>query len=118
MPGSIHTDRFADAVRTFCELHRSQLFRLPLRVAITSDDELSDIDLADSEEVADQVARDLAARLPGVDEAAIANRALLVIELLDGLLRLTSRLDDTRSQVLVEKFIDMALQPIRELEQT
>ncbi|MGI9613194.1 MAG: TetR/AcrR family transcriptional regulator, partial [Acidimicrobiales bacterium] len=83
------TEAFAEAIRAFCELNWRQPYRQALRAAIVSDAELSQLDLADSEDIAEQIARGLAEHLSTVDERTIRNRALLAIELLDGLVRIT-----------------------------
>lgn len=97
-----------DGLRAYCEAHRQEPWRVALRVAIHSDAELSSMDLVDSRQNAALIARLIADRFIGSDVRALTQRTLLVLELLDGVIRLITRVDADEAAGMVSQFCDMA----------
>ena len=106
-------DLLTAALVGYLNEHRADPFLVQLRSAIRADPELSALDFQDSRENADILTDFLVSRGVEPAEGRLADRVLLVIELLDGLVRTLSVVDDSlgsdAADRLVEEFVDMAL---------
>lgn len=97
-----------DGLREYFEAHLAEPWRVPLRIAIHSDAELSALDLADSRRNARLIAELINDRLGGFDVDQLTQRTLLVLELLDGMIRLTTRIDTDEAEQMISQFCQMA----------
>jgi len=96
----------------YCELHRSEPYRLQLRAAIHADAELSGLDLADSRANAAAIADILLQNDPAMERMNLETRILLVIELLDGVIRLAARVKAAEADAMLDQFTSMAVRHI------
>jgi AcrR family transcriptional regulator len=108
---------FESELRAYCELHRSEPYRLQLRAAIHADAELSALDLADSRTNAANSADFLLKHGVTIERYELQKRILLVIELLDGLLRLITRVESSEAEQHLNQFTTMAIRQVLEPEQ-
>jgi len=99
-------------LRSYCEMHRAEPYRVQLRAAIHADARLSALDLADSRENARLMAEFITTREPSVAIDGLPFRILLIIELLDGLIRAIARVDPAEADDMVEQFTSMAIRQI------
>jgi AcrR family transcriptional regulator len=96
--------------RAYLETYRRQPFRVQLRAAIRADPELAAADLADSRRHARMIADAAAVRGSETTRAELERRALLLLELTDGVVRLVSMVDDDEANQLLDEFCLMATQ--------
>jgi AcrR family transcriptional regulator len=102
----------AYGVEEFWRRHIAEPFRLQLRTAIHADTELSALDLAESRRNAHTIA-ELIARVTGRNDLEILEReALLVVELIDSLMRLLSRVEPDEAEAIVEEFTAMVVRTL------
>ena len=99
-------------LRSYCEMHRAEPYRVQLRAAIHADARLSALDLADSRENARLMADLITTREPSVKRDGLPFRILLVIELLDGLIRAITRVESAEADAMIEEFTSMAIRQI------
>ncbi|MEM7607822.1 MAG: TetR family transcriptional regulator [Myxococcota bacterium] len=95
-------------LRTYLESFRSEPYRAQLRAAIRANPELCKTDLSETRDNA----RRIAARLAGVapfEGAELELRALLMLELTDGCIRLITMLDDAEADAIVDGFCKLCL---------
>lgn len=98
-----------EGLRWYCTLHKAEPFRLPLRVAIQADAELSALDLADSRKNAAAIAEFMIANGSRKSLGLLVPQALLTLELLDGVIRLVARVEVEEGERLFEEFCEMAV---------
>lgn len=99
-------------VEEFWRRHVAEPFRLQLRTAIHADAELSALDLAESRRNAHTIAELIARVTLRTDREALERQALLVVELIDSLMRLASRVEPDEAQALVDEFTAMAIRTL------
>lgn len=100
-------DRIRDGVTAYCE-YLNDPVRLQIRAAIHADAELSQLDLEDSRRNAARIAADVDYDGLGIGRLELERRALLIVELLDGVVRLASRLDNDDADVAINTFAEIA----------
>jgi AcrR family transcriptional regulator len=98
----------AAGVDEFRRRHVAEPFRLQLRAAIHADAELSALDLAESRRNARTIAELVAGATGRTDQVALERQALLVVELIDSLMRLVTRVEPDEADALVAEFAAMA----------
>lgn len=102
----------AAGVEEFWRRHTAEPFRLQLRAAIRADAELSALDLAESRRNAAAIA-ELLVRVTGrTDLEVVERQALLVVELIDSLMSLASRVAPDEARALVDEFVAMAVRAL------
>jgi AcrR family transcriptional regulator len=97
----------AYGVQEFWRRHVAEPVRLQLRTAIHADAELSALDLAESRRNAQTIAEVLARVTGRTDLEVLGRQALLVVELIDSLMRLVSRVGPDEAQAIVDQFTAM-----------
>jgi len=100
-------ERIKAGVLAYCH-HLNDPMRLQIRAAIHADAELSDLDLADSRRNAAVIAAAVDYDGLGVGRLELERRALLLVELFDGVARLASRVDESEADVVLNTFAEMA----------
>jgi AcrR family transcriptional regulator len=100
-------ERIKAGVLTYCR-HLNDPMRLQIRAAIHADSELSDLDLSDSRRNAATIAAAVDHDGLGIGRLELERRALLLVELFDGVVRLASRVDEAEAEVALHTFAEMA----------
>lgn len=111
-PDARPEELIAAAVEEFWRRHQAEPFRLQLRAAIHADAELSALDLAESRSNARTIAAALAGPTGRTDLAVLERQALLVVELVDSLMSLASRVEPDEARVLVDDFTALAVRTL------
>lgn len=99
-------------VEEFWRRHRTEPFRVPLRAAIHADAELSALDLTESRANARAIAEALAGPTGRTDLDVLERQALLVVELVDSLMSLTSRVEPDEARALVDEFVALSVRTL------
>lgn len=102
----------AYGVEEFWRRHVDEPFRLQLRTAIHADVKLSALDLAESRRNARTIAEVMARVTGRTDLEVLERQALLIVELIDSLMRLASRIEPDEAQALVQEFTAMAIRTL------
>lgn len=97
-----------DAVLAYCTAELGNDDRLQLRAAIYADPELAELNLEDSRKKADRVADALTLEGLALPRAEVAQRALLLLKLVDGALNLARAVDPTEARPTLERFARLA----------
>lgn len=100
-------ERITRDVAAYCHVLNDPV-RLQIRAAIHADAELSQLDLDDSRRNAAVIAAGVDHDGLGIGRFELERRALLLVELFDGVARLASRLPDTEADVAINTFAQMA----------
>ena len=100
-------ERIRSGVLAYCH-HLNDPVRLQIRTAIHADSDLSDLDLADSRRNAAIIAAAIDYDGLGIGRLELERRALLLVELFDGVVRLVSRVDAAEAEVALSTFAQMA----------
>ena len=100
-------ERIRSGVLAYCRRINDPM-RLQIRAAIHADSELSELDLADSRRNAAVIAASIDYDGLGIGRLELERRALLLVELLDGVARLASRVDESEANVALDTFAQMA----------
>lgn len=100
-------ERIEEGIRVYCS-HLNDPMRLQIRAAIHADAELSDLDLDDSRRNAAVIAAAIDYDGLGIGRLELERRALLLVELFDGVARLASRVDQDEADVAIATFAAMA----------
>ncbi|MEO1231045.1 MAG: TetR/AcrR family transcriptional regulator [Myxococcota bacterium] len=101
------TEVLAAALVDYCRRSCQDSFRPKLRLAMHADDELSRLDFEDSRKNARAIARFLLEQGVEGKPAEVEQRVLLVLELVDGLVRVMLQVGKRRQRQLQEDFIRM-----------
>lgn len=101
-------DQIRANVKAYCQFLDDPV-RLQIRAAIHSDAELSQIDLEDSRRNAAIIAAAVDHDGLGIGRLELERRALLLVELFDGVVRLASRLDAADADTVIDTFAEMAV---------
>lgn len=88
--------------------HLNDSVRLQIRTAIHSDAELSGLDLEDSRRNAAIIAAAVDYDGLGIGRLELERRALLLVELFDGVARLASRVSQDEADIAINTFAEMA----------
>lgn len=107
MTGTTVQDRIRAGIRAYCQ-HLNDPVRLQIRAAIHADTDLSLLDLEDSRQNAARIAAEVDHDGLGIGRIELERRALLIIELLDGVVRLASRLDTDEAEVAINTYAEIA----------
>jgi hypothetical protein len=103
-PGLPTGDWIVQAVETYCRRHLPDRLRLQVRAAIQADAELSALDLQDSHRNAAVIADALAQAGVQASPEHLRRRALVVVELVDALIRLATRVGPDEAEALIAEF--------------
>lgn len=103
-------EQIATNLATYCHHHRANRVRLQVRAAVYADAELSLLDLADSRTNAVRLAAAIDRPGLGIPRLVLEARALMLVEILDGVIRLASRIDDAEADQVINEFAQMASQ--------
>lgn len=107
-PNAGTAEQIAIDLAAYCHQYRKDRVRLQVRAAVHTDAELSLLDLADSRSNAIQIAAAIDRPGLGIPRLVLERRALVLVEILDGLIRLASRVDDDEAEAVIEEFAQMA----------
>ncbi len=99
-------------IAEFWRRHLAEPYRLPLRVAIRSDPELSALDLAESRRNARSIAELIASRSGRTDLVTLERQTLLIVESIDSVMSLAARVEEDEARALVREFTTMAVQTL------
>lgn len=100
-------ERIIRNVTSYCEILNDPV-RLQIRAAIHSDAELSKLDLEDSQRNAAVIAAAIDYDELGIGRLELERRALLLVELFDGVARLANRLPKDEARTAISTFAEMA----------
>lgn len=100
-------ESIAEGITEFWRRHLDQPVRLQLRAAIHADAELSARDLAESRRNAATIADAIADLTGRTDRETLERQTLLLVELIDSLMRLVTRVDEEEAAALVDEFTAM-----------
>lgn len=106
-PSSASTDAVAALVQEYWQLQLDQPARLQLRAAIRADAELATLDLADSRRNAAAIAQYVASVTGRSDLGVLERQALLLVELLGGLVSLVTQVPKPEAELLIADFASM-----------
>lgn len=98
----------ANSLASYCRHYRSDHARLQIRTAIHADAELSVLDLTDSRRNAAVIAAAVDRPELGIPRLTLERRALIILELLDGVIRLASRVEIEEGDAVIDDFAEMA----------
>ncbi len=100
-------ERIRSNVKAYCKFLNDPV-RLQIRAAIHADAELSQLDLEDSRRNAAIIAAAVDHDDLGIGRLELERRALLLVELFDGVVRLASRVDDDEAETAINTFAEIA----------
>ena len=104
-----------DGLRDYLGRHRAEPHRVQLRAAIRADPELSRLDLEDTRRNAHVIASGLVDRGARLDLDVLATRVTLILELSDGVIRLTSMVERPEADELTEEFLGIVSDRLADL---
>ena len=99
------SDVLLEGIQEYCRIHCVEPYRIQLKAAINADPELVKLDLEDSRSNATLVASFIQAEHPKMDADEIYNRALLMMELSDSLIRLVANIPKREGDILIKEFV-------------
>ena len=102
-------------LRDYFDRHRAEPHRVQLRAAIRADPELARLDLEDSRRNARAIAAGLTERGAAVPESELVTRALLILELADGVIRMASMVSAAEADELTEEFLGIVADRLADL---
>lgn len=106
-PSTSPAERIEQGVLAYCR-HLNDPMRLQIRAAIRADAELSSLDLDDSRRNAAVIAAAVDYDGLGIGRLELERRALLLVELFDGVVGLAARVDPDEGEIAVQTFAAMA----------
>jgi len=97
---------FFKLIKMHCDIYLNEPFRLQLRGAINADPVLAQLDFEDSKVNAKAIANLMYRAYPCASKSELDNRALLITELSDSLIRLYCRTEPEIREEILEVFVD------------
>lgn len=94
-----------DGIRQYSQLYTSAPYRIKLKAAIQADPVLAQLNLVDSRKNAQRMTELILDFLPQQNKQMLYTRILLLTELLDGLMRLISLVDEAEADSLINEFV-------------